>query len=248
MLAAIGARAQTALHFDVASVKVSANQDILESRPRRSPGRFRWTTQLWLVLEYAYNVSNWRIIGNSTRLGDIYEIDATHDAKATEDQVRTMLQSLLADRFKLRFHRVSKDAEGYALTVAKGGPKMQDAREGEIPALPEWVVPSTDPAVMEELVTATVPTQRVGAITGRRATMLQFTSRLQRLLNTNVLDQTGLTGRYYFGFQYALGDDANIPFPDLFSAIKELGLRLEKHKGPVEMLVIDSFDRVPTEN
>ena len=135
-------------------------------------------------------------------------------------------------------HRVTKEAEGYALTVAKGGPKMQLAKDGEAPAL-------TD---LEELVVATMSGPGVGAITGRRATMMQFTGTLQRLLDTTVLDQTGLPGKYYFALQYATGDSADVPFPDLFGAVKELGLRLEKHKGPVEMLVVDHIEKIPTEN
>src|SRR5438874_4890438 len=160
-----------------------------------------------------------------------------------------MLQSLLIDRFKMVVHRVTKDVDGYALAVAKNGSKLQEAKEGEVPALPEWMRRhSEDPAKMEGLVVATGPARGAVAITGRRVTMLQFTEKLERLLGTAVLDQTGLAGKYYFALQYAKEDDPDVPQPNLFSAIKELGLRLEKHKGPVEMLVVDHFEKIPTEN
>src|SRR5213593_2468077 len=101
---------------------------------------------------------------------------------------------------------------------------------------------------MEELVVATSPERGVGAITGRRVTMLKFTETLQGLLDTAVLDQTGLAGKYYFAFRYATEDDPDVPYPNLFAAMKELGLKMEKHKGPVEMLVVDHIEKIPTEN
>ena len=48
--------------------------------------------------------------------------------------------------------------------------------------------------------------------------------------------------------EYATGDNPDAPLPDLFSAVRELGLRLEKYKGPVEMLVVDHIEGIPTEN
>jgi hypothetical protein len=94
------------LQFDVASVKMAANQDALETRPKQSVGRFRWTTQLMYLLGYAYRMEWWRISGDTSG-GSIYEIEATTDPKATDDQVRLMLQSLLTDRFKMVVHRVN---------------------------------------------------------------------------------------------------------------------------------------------
>jgi uncharacterized protein (TIGR03435 family) len=78
--------------------------------------------------------------------------------------------------------------------------------------------------------------------------MLQLTETLQRLLDLPVLDQTGLSGRYYFAFRYATDADPDIEYPNLFGALKELGLRLEKHKGPVDMLVVDHMEKIPREN
>jgi uncharacterized protein (TIGR03435 family) len=235
--------------FDVASVRLAPTQDVFETRPKRTTGRFRWTTQLAYLLGYAYQVEWWRISGNPPGFGSIYQIEATHDSAATEDQVRLMVQSLLIDRFKMVFRRVPKEVEGYALSVAKGGPKLQDAKEGELPAVPEWMRrPSAGATDLEGWVIATMPAPGVGAITGRRVTMLQLTETLQRLLRTAVLDRTGLSGKYYFGIRYATEADPDVPYPNLFGAVADLGLKLEKHKGPVEMLVVDRIERIPTEN
>jgi uncharacterized protein (TIGR03435 family) len=242
------ALAQTAPQFQVASVKVAAQQDILESRPRRSTGRFRWTTQMVHLLAYAYGLEWWRISGDTSK-GAIYEIEATHDPKVTDDELRLMVRSLLTDRFQLKVHWVTKEVNGYALTVANGGPKMLEATGTEMPGLPEWLRGrSVDPSAMEELVVATHEGKGVGAITGRRATMLQLSETLQRMLSTEVLDQTGLSGKYYFAFRYGTDADPDVPYPGLTGAIRDLGLRLEKRKGPVEMLVVDHMETVPVGN
>jgi uncharacterized protein (TIGR03435 family) len=256
LLAALGmaamVRAQTAapLRFDVASVKVSDKQ-YLVIFPERSGGRVTWTTDLWYMLGYAYRLELWRISGPVPDSTNVYRVDAVTDPNATDDQVRLMFQSLLADRFKMAVHRVEKEVDGYALTVAKGGPKMEETKDGDKPAaLPEWMRKhSADAADMEGHVVATVEAPGVAAITGRRITMLQFSEALQRVLSVAVFDQTGLTGKYYLAFEFAQPDhptDAEVP--DLFSAVKELGLRLEKRRGPVEMLVVDRIEKTPTGN
>ena len=237
------------LQFEVASVRIAPQQRFLETRPNRTFGRFRWTTEMAYLLNYAYHMENWRISSNGVPLSTIYEVDATTDPKATEDQVRLMLQSLLIERFQTKVHRETKEVEGYALSVATGGPRMPEAKEGEVPPLPEWLRrPNSDPARMERLVIATLPEKGTGGIAGRRVTMLELTETLQRLLSTAVFDETGLSGEYYFAFRYATGNDPEVPYQDLFGAVKPLGLRLEKHKGSVEVLVVDHIEKTPAEN
>jgi hypothetical protein len=122
------------MRFEVASVKFPADQNILETRPRRTVGRFRWKTQLMYLLGYAYHMEWWRIsekpTSGSVSLGSVYEIEATTGPDTTEDQERLMLQTLLIERFKMVAHREIKDAvQGYALTVTKDGPRMEAVRE-----------------------------------------------------------------------------------------------------------------------
>src|SRR5215831_12707835 len=156
------------------------------------------------LLGYAYRMEWWRISGNNVPFGTIYEIDATTDPKATEDQVHLMLQSLLIERFRRTIRRDTKEVDGFALSVARGGLRMEEAKECEVPPFPDWMRGSiADPAKIEGLVVASSPERGVGAITGRRVTMLQLTETLERLLNTAVLDQTSLSGKYYFVLRYA---------------------------------------------
>lgn len=235
--------------FDVASVKVSP-QPYLVILPKRSGGHLAWTTDLTYLLTYAFRLQAWQISGPIPGSRNIYAVDAVTDPNATDDQVRLMFQSLLIDRFKLEAHHVSKDVEGFALTVAKNGPRIPAAKDGDQPAeMPEWFRKNVASADLEGKVVSTVPAPAVVAVTGRRVTMLQFSEALQRVLRLPVLDQTGLTAKYYFAVQFAQPDhtdDANMP--DLATAIQDLGLKLVKHKGPVEMLVVDRIETVPTEN
>jgi uncharacterized protein (TIGR03435 family) len=227
------------MRFEAASVKFPADQNILETRPRRTTGRFRWKTQLMYLLGYAYHMEWWRIsekpASGSVSLGSIYEIEATTGPDATEDQERLMLQTLLVERYKMIAHRESRDAvQGYGLTVTKGGPKMDAVREDKA---------SDDPALSDGWVSAHGAPQGAIAVEGRRATMLQLTENLQRLLSVPVIDQTGLTGKYNFQVEFERGDDPT-DFTAVVAAVKRLGLKLEKYKGPVEFLVIDHLDKL----
>jgi uncharacterized protein (TIGR03435 family) len=227
------------MRFEVASVKFPADQNILETRPRRTVGRFRWKTQLMYLLRYAYHMEWWRIsekpTSGSVSLGSVYEIEATTGPDTTEDQERLMLQTLLIERFKMVAHREIKDAvQGYALTVTKDGPRMEAVREEKA---------SDDPTISDGWVSAHGSSQGAIAVEGRRAAMLQLTETLQRLLSTSVLDHTGLTGKYNFQVEFERGDDPS-DYTAVVAAVRRLGLKLEKYKGPVEFLVIDHLDKL----
>jgi uncharacterized protein (TIGR03435 family) len=246
------APAQAPLRFDVASVKPSTQQQYLSTVLVRNSGpEIHWTTQIWYVLQYAYNVAGWEITSPpSPAMATIYEIDATTDPKATDDQVRQMFRSLLADRFKMAMHHESKVMDGYAITVAKSGLEIEEAKDAKIPPLPGWLPQSyrsVDPATNEHWIWTSV--QPGGSlVVGRRVTMLQLCKELQRDQQVPVIDQTGLTGDYYFAFEYLPKDappDADAP--SLSDALKHLGLNLEKYRGPVDIIVIDHIES-PTAN
>jgi uncharacterized protein (TIGR03435 family) len=243
--------AATALpKFEVASVK-AVPQPWPEMRPKRSGGRITWTTDLRHLVEYAYRLQVWRVSGPLPGSDFIYAVDATTDLAATEGQVRLMFQSLLADRFKMAAHRVTKDVDGYALTVARSGLKIKEAKADDQPVpLPEWFQRSRAGAAdLEGKTVATGEGPGITAITGRGVSMFQFTEALQLVLQLNVFDKTGLPGNYYFALKFAEEEaPADTDVPSLFTAVQDLGLKLEKQKVPVEMLIIDRIDKVPTEN
>jgi uncharacterized protein (TIGR03435 family) len=202
---------------------------------------------LKLLIAAAYNLNSREISGGPDWAeSDHYDIVAVTpgEVRPTRDEQMAMLRNLLADRFKLAFHREQKEFSIYELEVAKSGPKLKSST-----AAPD------EPA---QLISTVYPPQRM-VLPARNATMGDLASLMQRaMLDRPVVDKTGLTGRYDFDLEWApdetqFGGDvptasADAPSAPLFSAIQQqLGLKLEAARGPVEALVVDKAER-PSEN
>src|ERR1039458_9272949 len=126
--------APASLAFEVATVEPS---NPMAARGKSGitvdPGRMsaRRVSLKELVFE-AYNVPYYQISGGPAWLdSEQYDIDAKAETPATRDQMRLMLSTLLAGRFKLTIHREFKEMRVYALTVAKNGPLIHEAKEGD---------------------------------------------------------------------------------------------------------------------
>jgi uncharacterized protein (TIGR03435 family) len=119
-----------------------------------------------------------------------------------------MVRFLLEDRFKMVSHFETKEADGWVLTVAKGGPKIHEFKDGDpAPPFPDWVGGKpADRAAWDGVISATLPEVGVAAVTGRRVSMLQLCGYLERSLGTVVWDETGMKGNYYIAFRYARED------------------------------------------
>ncbi len=194
------------------------------------------------LLGAAYNLTPSAISGGPGWIEtDGYDILAKTpgEARPSLDQQMAMLRSLLADRFKLSFHREQKELSIYALTVAKNGPKLKDsaAPPDQLPVLTNHIFPDHV------------------SLPGRNATMAQLASVLQRAVaDRPVIDKTGLAGEYDFDLEWTAdetqfggqirGTPAQPTRPGLFAAMQEqLGLRLEATRSPVDVLVIDRVER-----
>ncbi len=244
-------QAPAPLAFDVVSVK-PVRQEWVGTMPSRTGGRITWSTGLARVVEYAFRLQPVRISGNIP--GDdgdyIFQIDATTSPTATEDQVRLMFQAMLRDRFRMEAHRETRELDGYSLTVAKGGVKIQEAKDGDPPAALPDVMKGVAPEQIEGRIVARGMGRKVVDLVARRVTMFQLADALQRQLNATVIDQTGLAGRYYFELRFAMDDapeDADAPRISV-ALRNQLGIQFEKHKGPVETLVVDHIEAMPTSN
>jgi bla regulator protein blaR1 len=146
------------------------------------------------------------------------------------EQIALMEQSLLADRFKLKVHFETRDLPIYTLVIAKGGPKLAPAKEGE-------------PTRLSAL---------NGQLTATAVTIDQFAHSPFLFPATHgqqVIDQTGLKGAYDFTLSYspeqpATPDAPAETDPPMFTAIQQqLGLKLVPSKGPVEVIVIDHIEQ-----
>ncbi|SPE34581.1 conserved exported hypothetical protein [Candidatus Sulfopaludibacter sp. SbA3] len=183
------------------------------------------------LVRLAYQVKEYQISGPPWITTEKYEIDAMMPSGAKASQAPEMLRTLLEQRFHLVLRRESRNSAVYALVLAKGGPKMTAV---------------TGPAGR---------TVFAGSITGRvhanAASVATFAELLAKASDRPVVDMTGLTGLYNFDLTYTpelSAAPADAP-PALPTALQEqLGLRLEKREMPIEFLVIDRADKVPTEN
>ena len=167
-----------------------------------------------------------------------YDIVAKAPANATNDQIPHMLQTLLADRFKLITHRENRVLPVLALTLAKGGPKFGPVK-GTRPGDGDFKIGR-------------------GRLSGQAVTMLNLAEMLVGQVDRIVIDKTGLIGGFDINLQWtpavtsAPENDREMPSdpngPSLATALSEqLGLRLEATKASVPILVIDHVER-PTAN
>jgi len=186
---------------------------------------------LTFLIQLAYNVESADYISGMPGWMETQEYDVSAkvegDRQLTLEQMRPMLQRLLADRFDFKFHRETKMTSGFELTVAKGGPKLH-ASEGDGKPFAQILSNRLDVGHMD-----------AGHIAGM----------LAHRAGEPVVDKTGLTGDYDFTLSYAPANDPNSSLPDFFTALQEqLGLRLESRKVPVEIVVVDQVEKVPTQN
>jgi uncharacterized protein (TIGR03435 family) len=197
------------------------------------------------LLQLAYDIPETQILDAPPWLDSVtFDIDAKagpdvdakmHDLSSEQGRLwkRQMVQTLLADRFRLKTHEGTRRLPVYALIVAnaKSGPKFK---------------PSVANGTTIDGGRSRIHVQ------GSDNTLTLLARELARSLGRVVLDKTGITGRYDLTLKWT-SDDATPPTaadapPDIFTAIQEqLGLKLESTKGPVPVLVIDHV-AMPSEN
>jgi uncharacterized protein (TIGR03435 family) len=194
-----------------------------------TPGTSRWTNvPLKALIGEIYRMKDYQILGGPAWIdSDRWDIEGKAAGPATNSGMVPMMQTLLADRFQLKFHRETRQLPVYRLTVAKGGPKLTAAHPQD--ADHRW---GTTPGP--------------GSLMMKGATMQEFAYWLSVQLNQPVIESTALTGRYDLKLEWAEDDNAiaeAAKWP-VFSAVEQqLGLRLEATKGPVEVLVIDHVEK-----
>jgi len=246
-----GQVARSPVSFEVASVKASPSGSA--QFPGRSflPGGKFTATSLTLraLIQIAYDVPAVMISGGSNLLDSgTYDIDAkTETGTAQGPELKRMLQTLLADRFKLSIRRETKKLQIYALIVGKNGPRLQKAEDRECPDIVDG-----DALSRGTLCHFLLSGPQTGW-SGRTIGMHDLADALTTRVNRPVVDKTEITG--YFDIKtspWSLGageadgvrQAADTNDPSLFTVLEEqLGLRLESQKGPVEILVVDHAEK-----
>lgn len=174
------------------------------------------------------------------------------DVRTNEEDVRSMLRQLLVDRFKLTTHTRVEQRSGYALVIVDASKLQRAAATGEVPPMPGYMQGQPPEAFERAIFASAADAKDLSAITGRGVPLARLAETLSEELEEFVIDRTGMTGDYYFGFTFRRLDraDADAPeAPPIFDALADvLGLKLERQKGPVELLVVDHAERMPSEN
>ncbi|HLK65353.1 MAG TPA: TIGR03435 family protein [Bryobacteraceae bacterium] len=247
VLASAGAFAQPAAappSFEVASVRVStigkaggegSRRENIQTSPDSLTMR---NVSLKSAIRWAYHVFDYQVSGPDWLQSERYDINAKSAGTVNEDQLRLMLQVLLADRFKLEVHHQTKEFSAYVLLVGKGGPKVHESKEdGEFSMQPD---------------------QKRMVVTVQHAPVSQLTEMLSNIFRAPVVDQTDLKGRYDLTINVAkylseMQPTAGGAPPDPLSLItmglqEELGLKLESKKMNLDLVVVDHAEKVPVEN
>ena len=217
---------------------------------------------LYLLIQLAYNAKDYQIVGepawaNSER----YDVTAKTENNASFEQMRPMLRSLLAERFSLALHGVTKELPVYELTAAKGGLKTEDGscvnRDPNGPPQP------FGSKLCGGVMSAMLPGGS-SRLEGFGVPMSKLVEVLADRIGRTVVDKTGFSGTFNFQLDFSSDDAAsnpksappaaagperpipgtNVQAPTIFAALQEqLGLRLQAGKGQVEVLVIDHVQR-----
>lgn len=216
------------LEFEAASIKPNLFGERGFSEDEHGSRITTTNSSLQNLIKTAYGLKNYQLSGAPGWL-DTYRFDIAAKAPdhTSRPQLRFMFQSLLVDRFKLAFHHQTKILPGYALVVAKSGPKL---------------TPSTS--------VGTHTKGSRGQLTVQRYSLPQLAGSLAHSLDQPVVDATALNGFYDFELRWNPNEaDDPAAGPSIFTALQEqLGLKLESRKVPAEIFVIDHIERSPTEN
>jgi len=233
--------AQTAapapLAFEVAAIKPNTSGERGTSEHSDNGVILMTNVSLKQLVQRAYDVRDFSFVGPDWLVTTHFDITAKPPAGFVyREQMRPMLQALLAERFKLVVHRESKTVAGYALVRGKGDIKFQQVETGN---------------------GGTSSNSQRGKFDGTRMTLAGFADYLQRQLNEPVVDKTELKGIFHIQLEYSptqtqAGPDNPPPDsdgPSIYTALQEqLGLRLVSQKVPVETVVVDYIEKTPTEN
>jgi uncharacterized protein (TIGR03435 family) len=240
--------------FEVATIKPSDPQRPGWGITVNRSGMFTTlNTNLSDLIKFAYSVHPKQIIGAPSWIdSEKFDVSAKPDTPGmpSVDQMRAMLQRLLADRFSLAFHKDKKELSAYAITVAKGGQKLKKEENAPVPIPGFGGMPQRGFNV-------------------RNATIAEFAAVMQaQFMNQPVVDQTGLGDtRYNFILKWTPDPSQNTGFgagpvppnpqppapdvdapPDLFAAMQQqLGLQMNTTKTAVDVMVIDKLQK-PSEN
>jgi len=229
-------------------------------------------------ISMGYSVKLNQISGPDWITTDRFDIAATLPEGSRPDQVPSMMKTLLEDRFELKTHREKKEFPVYALRVSSGGLKMTEVpadpgvEQSEAKIAQTFTRQGSGRGISLDLGQGSSVNFANNRFEAKKLTMASLAGMLERFLERPVVDLTGVNGSYDVAFDLSPEDyrmmliraataaglvmspDAlraldGSPTPaSLFDGLARFGLKLEAHRAPLEVLVVDSIRKTPTEN
>jgi uncharacterized protein (TIGR03435 family) len=199
---------------------------------RYLPGKLTCDQPLIGFIQEAYSVKEWQISGPDWLPSEKYEFAATMPPSTTRETARLMLQTMLAERFGLKLHRVQRPTPVYVLLVANGGLRLQ-----EVPTAEGSTTQST-----------------AGQYTARAIPVEGIIHKLSQIADRPVIDMSGLKGYYNIDMHWTPDFEDSVDGRSkrdrgILGVLQEqAGLKLEKRTMPVDILVIDYVNQKPTPN
>jgi uncharacterized protein (TIGR03435 family) len=211
------------------------------------PDRVRCQRSLRYLIEDAYQVDDIEVyLPKWTNDQDHwFAIEGTMPPGTTKETARLMLRQGLAERFGLKIHWEKRDTPVYALVPGKHGATLEPVVDPDHPKLRTFTNPTTGKS------TPAVITQTEGEFFAAAITMDLFAKnlRVRAGLDRPVVDMTGLTGVYTFDLKWLPAEPPSYVDPAILSVMEtKLGLRLEKRVLPLNVLVVDHVEEMPTGN
>jgi uncharacterized protein (TIGR03435 family) len=246
------------LSFEVATIKPATQADlpgvygnlfpmIMRGGPGTSnPGQVSFKNASFRsILMSAYGLKQYQISGPEWIKNTGFNIEAKLPPGATKEQIKVMLQNLLAERFKLKAHLETRESPVFALVIGKSGPKLNAAKDpdGGGGSFGAW--------------------KDNARLVAKNYTMRGLADMLSPFMERPVVDMTGLISWYEFTLSWTpeypmvrvapkapgVEEAPSDPAPTIFQAVQDqLGLRLDPRKAPVEILVVDHAEKIPIEN
>lgn len=262
--------------FEVATIKSAPSGPFAHIGAMGGPGTkdpARWTCEnmsLSNLVSDAFNVRGFQLQAPSWLDNERFNIMAKVPEGATKEQFLQMQQNLLIERFGLKFHREQKEVQGYELVVAKKGPKFK-VSEPEPPKDPNAAQQASPGAASRDGFPSargkdglpTIPKGAtgywvsIGVARGQwvRTDMAKIAAFLSDQMGQPVADSTGLKGEYDLSLEWTPAAPGTVPtvsessYPSLLTALQEqVGLKLQRKKVTIDILVIDYIEKTPTEN
>jgi uncharacterized protein (TIGR03435 family) len=227
--AALALQAQQPVAYETASVKVN-NSGSTSMNMHTDPSQIEWgNIPLRNLVELAYGVKDHSLVAPAWLDDARYDVRAKIADGVKLSQNSEMLQALLVERFKLAVHHEERVMTVYELVAGKDESKLK-------------LHPSTEPKKRS------LKTGREGRHLIDVLDMKSLAATLSNWLDHPLIDKTGITGNFDIDLQWSTSE-SDPDHPTILSELRDkLGLDVKSGKAPVEILVVDHAEKIPTEN